>query len=286
MQSDDPQNVMAASGEASLPYAIVETLLHDRLRNSIAPISLEVDCLALKNWSRGTSHERFRHQHLIRELRLWSSFLLHRPVSRLWLNDPFAIMDAPSLTELVYAIGQNLKLLQGHHVEHTITLASEAITRQNIALLRGLEFNHIQVKLHGDCNREKIQHLQQLLMEFKFSFISFELEVQKDASLDALRIMELLSFLAPATLVLNSEGLELSGIEHLAPMLMQFGYYFQAPNLILKFHSPLYNRPADYIGLGPASKSRLAGLCISNLSQPATYLAHLKENRLPIARCL
>ncbi len=285
MHQDDPHNLLISNTEASLAPEIVERLLSDRLRDTISPLSLEIDCAALKNWSLDQAHERFRHQNLIKELRLWSNYLHRRPVNRLWINDPFTLMDAPNLTELIYAIGQNMRLRQGHHIEHTISMSCHALTRQNVALLRGLEFNHIQVKLLPDCTLEQMQELKALLVEFKFTFISFEIDVNKDPSLDALRIMEILSFLTPDTLYLHPSQLDINGIEHLTPMLMQFGYYFQAPNLILKFHSPLHTRPGDCIRLGPGSSTSLNGLRITNLSSSEAYATHLKRDLLPIARC-
>lgn len=283
MQTDDPHNVSSSTKEPSLAYKDVEHVLRARLRDSIAPLSLEVDCLALKKWAKVKTQERFRHHALIKELRLWSKHLQRKPVNRIWLNSPLSIMDAPSLTELVYGIGHNLKLQHSHHVEHAITLDCKAINRQNIALLRGLEFNHIQINLTRDCDLEEAQRIHRSLEEFKFSFISFELEVNQDPSADAMRIMEHLSFLSPTALRLYPTPLDLSNLDKLTPALMQFGYYFQAPNIILKFHSPLHTPPADCVRLGPQTYSQLCGLEFTHLASPDHYQNYLDNDLLPIS---
>lgn len=289
MRTDDPQSTTDDSSEAFISQDIVERMLAGQLRDNITPLSIEIDCTALRKWAQEQAQERFRHQNLIKELRLWAPLISRRPVNRLWLNDPFLIMDAPSLTELVYGLGQNLKLMQGRHIEHMVTLGETEFTRQNIALLRGLEFNHIQIRVNADavCIRT-LQNLVQTLADFKFSFISIHLGITSALTDSSLIIMELLSFIAPATLTLSqasNQPIDFRSVESLVPMLMQFGYFFQAPDTLMKFQSPLHNRPRDCLRLGPASVSVLGRLSVHNSPNARHYLGCLAQGQLPVATC-
>lgn len=263
-------------------YDQVTQVLGTRLRDSIAPFALEIDCVALRAWAKKAAQKRFRHSVLIKELKLWAALLKHHPISRVWINDPFAIMDAPSLTELVYAVGHHLKIHKAHHVEHAVSLPQLSINPQNIALLRGLEFNHIQVSLGENYDIDALVRLKRLLDEFKFEHISFELPAGLDPGIDTMQIMECLSFLSPSSLVLPPQHLEIEHLQHFVQVLMQFGYSLQAPHNIVQFRSPLYARPDHVLRLGPEAKSLLNGLSISNLKHPEHYEHSLVAEKLPI----
>lgn len=278
----------AASDEPHLPQEVVLELLNCQLRNNIAPLAVEVDCAAMRLWGEEQTQERFRYQNLVRELRAWNKYLGRRPVSRVWVNEPFSLMDAPSLTELVHAIAQNLKLIKGRHVEHAVTLSLADFSRQNVALLKGLEFNHIQIRVPAGFELPELQKLKQLLVEFKFSFISLQLDFGSDQADFTLQLMELLSFLEPATVSFHPE-LEnplgrITG-EGLTAMLMQFGYFLQEPATILQFYSPLHGRPADCVRLGPGAASRFGKLRTLNFSTPTGYQQRVQTSGLPVATC-
>ena len=159
MKPDDPQTQNSTCNEPHIPHEIVLELLNCQLRNNISPLSLEIDCASLRAWSEEHTQERFRYQNLLRELRAWNKYLGRRPVNRVWINEPFVLLDAPGLTELVHAVAQNLKLIKGRHVEYSATLNLTDFSRQNIALLKGLEFNHIQIRVP---DRFELHHLQNI----------------------------------------------------------------------------------------------------------------------------
>lgn len=277
----------ATCEEPHLPQEVVLELLNCQLRNNIAPLSVEVDCAAMRVWGE-QAQERFRHQNFIRELRAWNKYLGRRPVSRVWINEPFSLMDAPSLTELVHAIGQNLKLIKGRHVEHVVTLSLADFSRQNVALLKGLEFNHVQIRVPAGFDLQQLQKLKQMLGEFKFSFISLQLDFGSDQADFTLQLMELLSFLEPATVSFRSElQSPLKGVsgEGLTAMLMQFGYFLQEPATILQFYSPLHGRPADSLRLGPGAASRFGHLRTLNFATPGGYHNRVQTSGLPVATC-
>jgi hypothetical protein len=89
-----------------------------------------------------------------------------------------------------------------------------------------------------------------------------------------LQLMELLSFLEPATVSFQQKlenPLKCITGEGLTALLMQFGYFFQEPATILKFYSPLHARPADCVRLGPGAASRFGKLRTLNFSTPTGY---------------
>lgn len=278
----------AACEEPHLPQEVVLELLNCQLRNNIAPLALEVDCAAMRAWGEQATQERFRYQNLVRELRAWNKYLGRRPVSRVWINEPFCLMDAPSLTEVVHAIAQNLKLIKGRHVEHAVTLGIADFSRQNVALLKGLEFNHIQIRVPAGFELQQLQKLKQMLMEFKFAFISLQLDFGSEQPDFTLQLMELLSFLEPATVSFQQElqnPLKCITGEGLTAMLMQFGYFLQEPATILQFYSPLHARPADCVRLGPGAASRFGHLRTLNFSTPTGYHNRVQTSGLPVATC-
>lgn len=288
MKPDDPTPVNNARSEPHIAQEIVLELLHCQLRNNIAPLGLEIDCANLRAWSEEHTQERFRYQNLVRELRAWNKYLGRRPVNRIWINEPFTLMDAPALTELVHAVAQNLKLIKGHHVEHSVTLTLTDFSRQNIALLKGLEFNHVQIRVPEDFELQQLQHLKQLLQEFKFPYISLQLDFDSESSDFMLRLMELLSFIEPSTLGFHpsrTQPLSRLNNEGLTALLMQFGYYLQEPSTILKFYSPLHGRPIDCVRLGPGAASRFGALRTLNFVSPESYQSRVQTSGLPVATC-
>jgi hypothetical protein len=288
MRPDDPNIANSACGEPHIPQEIVLELLHCQLRNNITPLGLEIDCASLRAWSEEHTEERFRYQNLVRELRAWNKYLGRRPVNRVWINEPFALMDAPSLTELVHAVAQNLKLTKGHHVEHSVTLTLADFSRQNIALIKGLDFNHIQIRVPENFDLLQLQNLKQMLREFKFPYASLQLDFDSESNDFMLRLMELLSFIEPSTLGFHpklTSPFSRVNNEGLAALLMQFGYYMKEPATILRFHSPLHGRPTDCIRLGPGAACRFGALRTLNFTTPESYQSRVQTSGLPVATC-
>jgi hypothetical protein len=288
MKPDDPTPVNSACSEPHIAQEIVLELLNCQLRNNISPLGLEIDCAVLRTWSEEYAQERFRYQNLVRELRAWNKYLGRRPVNRIWINEPFTLMDAPALTELVHAVAQNLKLIKGHHVEHTVTLALGDFSRQNIALLKGLEFNHVQIRVPEDFELQQLQNLKQLLQDFKFPYISLQLDFASENNDFMMRLMELLSFIRPSTLSFHpslQEPFKRVNPEGLTALLMQFGYYLQPPSTILQFHSPLHGRPVDCVRLGPGATSQFGALRTLNFITPESYQSRVQTSGLPVATC-
>ena len=288
MQIDDTNKIANENGESHIPQDIVEQLLMDKLRNNIAPYALEIDCPALLQWTSAYDQSRFRHQNLIKELRAWSPFLARKPITRTYVNEPFSLMDAPSLTELILSIGQHLKLLHGHHSEHAVTLRQENLTRQNLALLQGLEFNHIQLLINQDFDLQELRVHKEMLRDFKFEHFSLQLEFGS-SSLDFLmHLMELLSFIARASVCFSQHiGSPLQHVERdgLTALLMQFGYYLKGNGTLLQFNSPLHKRPKDFVRLGPGSDNQFSSLRLVNFSDADAYQRRLDQLHLPIATC-
>lgn len=288
MKSDDPNMLNAVHEEPHLPQEVVLELLHCQLRNNIAPLALEIDCAAMRTWGEEQMLERFRYQNLVRELRAWNHYLNRRPISRILINEPFCLMDAPSLTELTHAIGQNLKLISGNHVEHTATLAIADITRQNIALLKGLGFNHIEIRVPVDFDIQQLRQVKQTLLEFKIAYVSLQLDFGSERDAFSMQLMELLSFVEPATLAFHrsiKDPLARIAGEGLTALLMQFGYFLHEDNTIMRFNSPLRSRPTDCVRLGPGAASRFGAMRTVNFATAPAYHARVQTNGLPVATC-
>ncbi|MCR6653855.1 MAG: hypothetical protein NVV73_21245 [Cellvibrionaceae bacterium] len=161
-------------------------------------------------------------------------------------------------------------------------------TRQNLALLKGLDFNHILMRVPAGFELAHLQQLKQLLAEFKFPYVSLQLDFSSSQPDFTLQLMELLSFLSPATVGFHKSLQDpLKGIsgEGLTAMLMQFGYFLQEPATILQFYSPLHARPADCVRLGPGAASQFGALRTLNFSAPESYQNRVQTSGLPVATC-
>lgn len=288
MRTDDTSIATSDNDEPHLALDVIERLLRQKLRNNIAPYALEVDAPLLLQWSAQWDEPPFRHQNLVRELRVWSEFLARKPLVRTFFNEPFRLMDAAGLTELVYAIGENFKLLHGHYMEHGVTLSHSDLTHQNLALLKGLEFNHVCLKISQDFDLQELQVHRHMLDDFKFRHVSLELNFDSAGFDFLLHLMELLSFIKPASVhfaSVASSPFQHVDREGLTSLLMQFGYFLSDSGTLLKFHSPLSKRPQDILRLGPACSSHLSNLRVTNFSTPLQYGARLDKKDLPVATC-
>lgn len=287
MRTNDTSTVLTENCEPYVPQDVVERLLQQKLRYNIAPFGLEVDCASLLQWVDQWDQPRFRHQNLVRELRAWSELLARKPLTFTYFKDPFALLDAPALTELVYAIGQNLKLLRGHHAEYGATLGHKDLTRQNLALLKGLDFNHVCLKVADEFDLQELRVHRQMLADYKFKYFSVELNFDSTSLDFLLRLMELLSFIEPTSICFSTPGAPFQHVdrEGLTSLLMQFGYFLTESNSLLKFHSPLSKRPQDFLHLGPGGRGRFANLQLINFIVPIQYGERLDKNHLPIAMC-
>lgn len=280
---DTGRNASAIDNEPHIAQEVVLELLHCQMRNSIAPLGLEIDCGGLRLWGEQQGWPRFRHQLLIRELKNWNPYLCRRPVNRFYLHEPFAILDAPGLTEFVHAASQNLKLSQGRHTEYLATLEERDVTSENIALLKGLQFNHIRILVYPDYDIEQLGLLQQQIRDFKIPHISFALAFGLEDRDCNLHLLQILSFLEPETLSLQPGSS--SSISGLPALLMQFGYYLRDDNTIIRTKSPLHNISLDCLRLGPGSNSQFGALRTTNFSHPDAYQERLGKCGLPIATC-
>lgn len=280
---DQGTNASALDKEPHISHEVILELLHCQIRNSIAPLGLEIDCAHLRLWGEQQGWPRFRHQLLIRELKNWNQYLCRRPVNRFYLHQPFAILDAPNLTELVYSASQNLKLNQGKHTEYLATLNESDVTSENIALLKGLQFNHIRLLVPLDYDIEQLSLLQQQIRDYKISHISFALTFSLQERDCNLHLLQLLSFLEPETLQLQPGSSE--AIPGLPALLMQFGYYLRDATTIIRTKSPLHTSPIDCLRLGPGSCSRFGALRTTNFHHPDAYQERLSKCGLPIATC-
>lgn len=283
---DENLTINSRNAEHHLSQSVVADLLHSQIRSSIAPIGLEIDCLALDAWAKFHGHTHFEHISLVHELKAWGPLCSARPLSQVWVNRPFTIMDAPGLTQLVYAIGQSFKVIRGHHVEHATSLSLDDIERANIALLKGLNFNHIQLICDSPLSLAKIEACVTTIREFKFPWLSLMIHLPEhnDQGVDAL--MELLDLTQPQAVAFNRtpEMLIHLGSDSVAELLNQYGYYLHNNHSLIRFHSTLHPKPTDVVRLGPGAYSHLAGIQAVNFDQPDAYFERVNHRQLPVAR--
>lgn len=269
---------------APAPDSIGDSIACIRRYNSqsIAPIGVELDLPGLRSGRQSV----LSHRHIIRELRLWSTQLTRRPITRLQLNEPFHSLDGPDLTELVYALAQSLKVSTAEQIEHTVTVRLRDITKPNIALLKGLKFNHIGIRVARTCHPEHLKAVIAKLQDFRISFISLlikwptdpvDLERSMTTYLDDLRPETLSLCGTPATACLES----LNGL------LLKHGYCWSAErHAIVRQKSGLHRPPSDYLRPGPGGVASFGNFTAYNYSNPDLYQSALLDARLPVERVI
>ncbi len=265
------------------PDELVE-LIHNQVSHSISPMAVDINCPQMLAWAKQCGTAKFRFQHLIKELKAWRPFFDKRPISLIWLHRPFKIMDAPGITELIFAIGHNLKLVSGQHVEHLVTLEADEITRENIALLRGLTFNHVNIAVPQGFELAKLKQLINRIREFQIPYVSIEMtfDCTNDDALPSM--MNLLRYIQPETLNFPKPPQILCNMppQEATSVLMQMGYYAHSNQCLMRFRSPLHSRPKDVLHLGPGAESLFGNLHAFNASDPQTYFEQTQKTTLPV----
>lgn len=284
MQSDD-SHTKAEHANKPHPLFKVDGQLFQRIRHSITPISLNIDCKAAQQNALSQADSNFSYRHFIQELLLWSPHLKSRPVSRIWINDPFCSMDPPDLTELVYAIAQNFRLRKGRQ-EHIAVLSCESATREHIALLKGLEFNHIELYLLPQCSVPEVAILRDIIKDFRFPFMSVGFDVlpaPHDATLN--RQAEIIRALLPDAVRLPAVRSAPDIAKLLVDSIQEVSYCWHQPSQLIKQPNRLPPCPVDQISIGPGEVSTLGRNSLTNTSNYSEYVRQLQLDHLPVARC-
>ncbi len=245
--------------------------------HSIAPLAVEINLPGL----RANGQSDLNHHHVIRELRLWSTQLKRRPVTRIHLSDPFGNLDAPALTELVYALAQCLRVSTAEKFEHAVSVRLRDITKSNIALLKGLKFNHIAIRVAEKGHPDHLKAVIGKLEDFRIAFVSLIIKWPTDR-LEQEQALTTCLRLKPETLTLcgtSSPG----SVEYPDDLLLSRGYYWSAERqAIVRLHSPLIRPAADCLKPGPGGIATFGHFAVQNYKHFAPYQAALQEARLPV----
>lgn len=249
--------------------------------HNIAPLGVELNLPGLRlNGQHGLNHH-----HLIRELRLWSPQLNRRPVTRIHLVDPFHDLDGPDLTELVYAVAQCLKVSTADKIEHAVSVRLRDITKPNIALLKGLKFNHIAIRVAEKCHPDHLKAVIGKLEDFRIAFISLIIKWPAD-TLEQERALSTYLHLQPETLTLcgaRSPG----NVEYPEHLLLSRGYCWSADRqAIVRLRSPLIRPAADCLRPGPGGVTTFGHFAAQNHSHFELYQRALQEARLPVEKVI
>lgn len=287
MRSDDAPP--SSSDKADTPPTVHPAacgIIYQQSRQSIAPVSLQIDCPMILEHARRTQGALVNHRDLIKELQLWSPLLKRRPVNRLWINDPFVIMDPPNLTELIYAVGQNVRLCHGHHIEHTVVLCCESASRNNVALLKGLEFNHLQLSLCPACTLEQAESLSRSVMGFKFPFISVTLPDLATINPSTIeRFLAIIHTLQPGQIMFDEQHQSDVTFAALRGIFAKDAYHNMTPGCLTRQNFTLPRTPPDQVSVGPGGVSLLGATTLVNTTHYQHYRTLLAHDALPITQC-
>ena len=254
---------------------------------------------------------------LAREIRLKKDFLSSRqPVCSLRLKGfPLRQFNAEQLTELMFRLCCHFKVQEGERGERAISLSPEQCVSDTLALLKGLSFNNIQLRIDTsiagpDRSLDPIRRAVHAIQEFSGFRISADIVFSADTS--PLFLEKLVAFLSQAQVVeiafhRNMEGPASPGdhrictqtFNRIADVAGQYGYRLigdrcfkktDHPDFHLRDQGMLSYGPwgfystalSEWLALGVAAEGMMGGYLYHNAAEVNDYRGLIEEEKPPV----
>ena len=285
MLHETPQSKLNPLTETCVSCDTVRASLRAEIRDTIAPMAVTIDYARIENWAKHNGLQLFNYPYLLKELKIWGPYFCHRPVSQLKLNVPFSLMDASGLTELTHCIGQGFNLHRGSHIEHAVSLRPQDVTRENIALLKGLYFNHLYLCCNTQLPLTTTMSLFKLIREFNFDFSSLMLQFQSSEPAELTHLCNLLERLQPHSICfINASKVQLNlHLNSVKSLLNHYGYHPLTHSCVVRVRSVPKTKLNDVLSVGPMAQSCMGRLHITHLEHPSNYHLAIDNNWPPVA---
>lgn len=239
-----------------------------------------------------------------REISLYAERFQHRRLTKIWFRGaPLANMKAGELTELAFHTNMLFSPEFGGTGEYGFECRPADINSDNLALMKGLRFNHILLCIDAQIPPEK-QHISQLLDlidEYRFQEKRYRLDVSNADSDTLTYWLEVLMRHQPSMLEIQGlnemdEAVPLSGI---ADQLLHYQYHllgdrFFVPSdhalLAMRDQGNLQYTPwglcqrqlRDWIGVGIDALGKLGNGYYQNTDQVERYKTLVSADQLPV----
>ncbi len=241
---------------------------------------------------------------LNREIGFYAERFRHRRLTKIWFRGkPLLTMRAGELTELAFYTHQLFSREVGGSEEYGFECQTSDITQGNLALMKGLRFNHLIFSLNTTLppKKQKITEVLSLIDEYEFQECRYRLDVS-NTDPDTLTCW-LDNLIAHHPNMIEIQGIdEMDGSVTLASLAGHFrtqgyrllGDRFFVPDehalLSLQQQSDLQYTPwglcqqqlGDWLGVGVDALGKLGSGYYQNLMSPEHYRDAIRSNQLPI----
>jgi len=239
-----------------------------------------------------------------REISLYAERFQHRRLTKIWFRGvPLTGMKAGELTELAFHTNMLFSPEFGSTGEYGFECEPSDVNSDNLALMKGLRFNHILLSIDAQIPPEKqrISHLLDLIDEYRFQEKRYRLDVI-NADPDTLTCwLEVLMRHKPSMLEIQGleemdESVPLSSI---ASQLLNYQYHllgdrFFVPSdhalIAMRNRGNLQYTPwglcqrqlGDWLGVGIDALGKLGNGYYQNTDQVDRYKLLVSTGQLPV----
>ncbi|MDP1519436.1 hypothetical protein [Porticoccus litoralis] len=242
---------------------------------------------------------------LTREIGFYAKHFQHRRLTKIWFRGkPLLTMKAGELAELAFYTHQLFSREPGGSEEYGFECQPSDITPGNLALMKGLRFNHLTFSLNTSLppKKQKISQILSLIDEYDFQECRYRIDIA-NTDPDTL-ICWLDTLITHLPRMIEIQGLdEMDGSVTLASLADHFsvqGYHllgdrFFVPAdhmlLSLKKQSDLQYTPwglcqrqlGDWLGVGVDALGKLGSGYYQNHLSSHQYRDAIRNNQLPIS---
>ena len=238
------------------------------------------------------------------EISLYAKRFQHRRLTKIWFRGtPLTTMKAGELTELAFHTNMLFSAEFGSTGEYGFECEAPDINTANLALMKGLRFNHILLSIDAQIPPEKqrISRLLDLIDEYRFQETRYRLDAT-NADPDTLNYwLEVLLRHNPNMLeIQNLEEMdEPVPLSHIAGQLRNYRYHllgdrFFVPSdhalIAMRDQGNLQYTPwglcqrqlRDWIGVGIDALGKLGNGYYQNTDQVERYKTLVSADRLPV----
>lgn len=241
---------------------------------------------------------------LNREIGFYSEYFKHRRLTKVWFRGkPLLTMKAGELAELAFYTHQLFSREPGGSEEYGFECQASDITPGNLALMKGLRFNHLTFSLNTTLppKKQKVTQTLSLIDEYDFQECRYRLDIS-NTDPDTLTCW-LDTLITHHPRMIEIQGMdEVDGTVSLASLADHFsthgynllGDRFFVPTdhmlLSLQKQSDLQYTPwglcqrnlGDWLGVGVDALGKLGSGYYQNLMSPDQYREAIRNNKLPI----
>lgn len=206
-------------------------------------------------------------QELVKEIKLWRSYLNHRLLSSIELNYLPSAVELHELTILIHHIANCFDIGDANY---RVVLNARDAHPSALALLKGLGFKVCQF-IFDPHNQVGIKQLQQGFANaraYGFEKIGIQIRDVNDVQSLSATVHDLSNQFTPHYVFIGASSAQLCTT--------------QIKDKTTLFEDDISPLQADVFGLGPGSINRFSGYTLNGLTSAQSYIRSIEKNLLPL----